>query len=117
VCRDGRSVWDSLHSLSQLLHLVGFRLGRSLHGGDELLFSAVDLLLLNGDLLLPLHHLDLNLLQTDLLLLFGRLQFVRQLSLCFLERPEAFINTLLSRWTRLKSRPNIHLVPWCSLPG
>lgn len=75
----------SLLSLSQLLHLVGFGLGGPLHGGDELLVGTHDLLLLNTDLLLPLHDLNFDLLQTDLLLLFGRLQLVRQLSLCFLE--------------------------------
>lgn len=76
----------SLVSFSQLLHLVGFSLSRSLDGGDEFLVCAVDLLLLDCDLLLPLHDLNLYLLQTDLLLLFGRLQLVRQLSLCFLQR-------------------------------
>lgn len=78
-------------SLSQLLHLVGFSLGRSLHSGDEVLVSALDFLLLNSDLLLPLHHLDFNLLQTNLLLLFGRLQLIRQLSLGFLERREVLV--------------------------
>lgn len=77
--------------LSQLLHLVGFGLGRSLHSSDELLVSALDLLLLNSDLLLPLHHLDFDLLQTNLLLLFGRLQLIRQLSLCFLGRQEVLV--------------------------
>lgn len=87
----GDLCWShSLPSLSQLLHLVGFGLGGSLHRGDELLVHADDLLLLNSDLLLPLHHLDFDLLQTDLLLLFGRLQLVRQLSLCFLERTTGF---------------------------
>lgn len=90
--RKGRNVFfyelcqsHSLVSLGQLLHLVGFSLSRSLHSGDELLVSTLDLLLLNGNLLLPLHHLDFNLLQSDLLLLFSCLQLVRQLSLCFLK--------------------------------
>lgn len=73
-------------SLSQLLHPVGFGLGGPLHDGDQLLVRALDLLLLDGDLLLPLHHLDFDLLHPDLLLLLGRLQLVRQLSLRFLER-------------------------------
>lgn len=77
-------------SLCQLLHPVGFSLGRSLHSGDELLVSTLDLLLLNRNLLLPLHHLDFDLFQSDLLLLFGCLQLVRQLSLCFLERQKVF---------------------------
>lgn len=76
----------SLVSLSQLLHLIGFSLSRSLDNGNELLVCALDLLFLNGDLLLPLHHLNLDLLHTDLLLLLGSLQLVGQLSLCFLER-------------------------------
>lgn len=88
ACEGDRCGTHSLLSLSQLLHLVGFSLGRSLHHSDELLLSAVDLLLLDSDLLLPLHHLDFDLLQTDLLLLFGRLQLICQLSLCFLERQE-----------------------------
>lgn len=78
-------MFNSLLSLSQLLHLIGFSLRRSLHGSDELFLSAVDLLFLNSDLLLPLHHLDFDLLQTNLLLLFGGLQLVRQLGLCFLK--------------------------------
>lgn len=86
----------SLLSLSQLLHLVGFSLSRSLHSGDELLVSSSDLLLLNRDLLLPLHHLNFYLLQTDLLLLFGCLQLIRQLSLCFLEKAGDLIYTPLS---------------------
>lgn len=86
-CWDSNYVSDhSLVSLSQLLHLIGFSLSRSLHDGDELLVRALDLLLLNGDLLLPLHHLDFDLLHTDFLLLFGSLQLVSQLSLSFLER-------------------------------
>ena len=76
----------SLLSLSQLLHLVCFSLSRPLHGGDELFVSTLDLLLFNSDLLLPLHNLNFNLFQTDLLLLFGRLKLIRQLGLCFLWR-------------------------------
>ncbi len=71
--------------LSQLLHLVGLGLGWPLDDGDELLVCPVNLLLLDGDLFLPLHHLDLDLLQADLLLLLGCLQLVRQLRLCFLQ--------------------------------
>lgn len=71
--------------LSQLLHLVGLGLSRSLDRGDELLVRPSDLPLPDGDLLLPLHHLDLNLLQADLLLLLGCLQLVGQLGLCFLK--------------------------------
>lgn len=63
----------SLLSLSQLLHLVGFSLSRPLYSSDELLVCTLNLLLLNGDLLLPLHHLNFDLLKTDLLLLLGRL--------------------------------------------
>lgn len=77
---------DSLLPFSQLLHLVGLGLRRTLHSGDELLFSAINLLLLNCDLFFSLHHLNFNLLQTDLLLLFGRLQLICQLSFCFLGR-------------------------------
>lgn len=80
----------SLLPLSHLLDPVGLGLSGSFHCGDELLLGAVDLLLFDHDLLLPLHHLDLNLLQTDLLLLFGRLQLVRQLSLCFLHLSRSF---------------------------
>lgn len=76
----------SLVSLGQLLHLVGLGLSGPLYDSDELLVSALDLLLLDGDLLLPLHHLDLDLFKTDLLLLLGCLQLVRQLSFCFLGR-------------------------------
>lgn len=71
--------------LSQLLHFVGLSLSRSLHSSNELLVCPINLLLLNGDLLLPLHHLDLNLLQTDLLLLLGCLQLVCQLGFGFLK--------------------------------
>lgn len=113
----------SLLTLSQLLHPVCFGLGRPLHGGHQLLLRAVDLLLLNSDLLLPLHHLDLDLLQADLLLLFGRLQLVRQLSLCFLERRVFFIiiNTSLSSSTvdniLLKMQSKLYnVIPLCSLP-
>lgn len=84
-------IGHSLLSLGQLLHLVGFSLGRPLDCGDELLFCAVNLLLLDGDLLLPLNHLDLYLLQTDLLLLLGSLQFVGQLGFCFLGGEEAWV--------------------------
>lgn len=72
-------------TLSQLLHPEGFSLCRSLHNCDELLVGTLDLLLLDCDLLLPLHHLDFDLLHPNFLLLFGRLQLVGQLSLCFLE--------------------------------
>lgn len=82
----------SLLSLSQLLHLVGFGLGGSLHSGDELLFRSDDFLLFDGDLLLPLNHLDFYFLQTDLLLLFGCLQHIRQLGFCFLERHKYIFN-------------------------
>lgn len=75
----------SLMPLSQLLHFVGLGLSGPLDSGNELLVCPVNLLLLNGDLFLPLHHLDLNLLQTDLLLLLGGLQLIRQLGLCFLK--------------------------------
>lgn len=75
----------SLLTLSQLLHFVGLSLSGPLHCGNELLIGPVNLLLLNGDLFLPLNHLDLYLLQTDLLLLLSCLQLVRQLRLCFLK--------------------------------
>lgn len=78
-------IGHSLLSLGQLLHLVGFSLGRPLDCGDELLFCAVNLLLLDGDLLLPLNHLNLYLLQPDLLLFFSCLQLIGQLSFRFLE--------------------------------
>ena len=71
-------------ALSDGLHLVGLGLGGELHGGRQLLLLAHDLLLLDLDLLPPLHHLDLDLLVTDLLLDLGRLQLVRQLRLGFL---------------------------------
>ena len=87
----GSVIGHSLLSLGQLLHLVSLRLGRPLDRGDQLLLSAVNLLLLNGDLLLPLNHLDLNLLQTDLLLLLGSLQLVGQLGFCFLGGEEAWV--------------------------
>lgn len=81
----GSVIGHSLLSLGQLLHLVGLRLGRPLDRGDQLLLSAVNLLLLNGDLLLPLNHLNLYLLQPDLLLFFSCLQLIGQLSFRFLE--------------------------------
>ena len=64
-------------SLSELLHLVSLCLGRPLHRGDELLLLPHDLLLLHLDELVPLHHLNLDLLTTDVLLLLGCLQLVR----------------------------------------
>lgn len=82
----------SLLALSQLLHFIGLGLSRPLYSGNELLVCPVNLLLLNCNLLLPLHHLDLNLLQPDLLLLFGSLQLVCQLGLCFLK-------TSTQRWS------------------
>ena len=66
------------------LHLVRLGLGGELHRGRQLLLLAHDLLLLDLDLLPPLHHLDLDLLVTDLLLDLGRLQLVRQLRFGFL---------------------------------
>ena len=66
------------------LHLVRLGLGGELHRGRQLLLLAHDLLLLDLDLLPPLHHLDLDLFVTDLLLNLGRLQLVRQLRLGFL---------------------------------
>lgn len=80
----------SLVSLGQLLHLVGLGLSGPLDYSDELLVSALDLLLLDRDLLLPLHHLDLDLFKTDLLLLLGCLQLVRQLSFGFLVRQVSY---------------------------
>ena len=71
-------------ALSDGLHLVRLSLGGELHRGRQLLLLAHDLLLLDLDLLPPLHHLDLDLLVTDLLLNLGRLQLVRQLRLGFL---------------------------------
>lgn len=107
----------SLVSLSQLLHLVSLGLCGSLHRGGELLFRAGDLLILDDDLLLPLHHLDFNLLQTDLLLLLGRLQLVRQLSLCFLKGAEVlhqYLHITHNIWQN-KSKP-YNSLPSCSLP-
>ena len=77
----------SLVPFSNLLHSVGLGLSGPLHCGDELLVCPLNLPLPDGDLLLPLHHLDLNLLQADLLLLLSCLQLVRQLGLCFLKTP------------------------------
>lgn len=74
----------SLLPLGHLLHPVGLSLSRPLHRGDKLLVCPVDFLLLNGDLLLSLDHLDLNLLQSDLLLFLGCLKLIGQLSLSFL---------------------------------
>ena len=71
-------------ALGHSLHLVRLGLGGELHRGRQLLLLAHDLLLLDLDLLPPLHHLDLDLLVTDLLLDLGRLQLVRQLRLGFL---------------------------------
>lgn len=108
---------DSLLSLSQLLHLEGFGFCRSLHCGDELLVCTVDFLFLNCDLLLPLHHLNFNLLQTDLLLLFGSLQLIRQLSFCFLERQEVVVYILVFNcWKYIRSSL-FNSLPLCSLPG
>ena len=73
MSRNNPEAVSSLLSHGQHLHLVGFGLGGPLHRGDELLVRALDLLLLDGDLLLPLHHLDLDLFQTDLLLLLSGL--------------------------------------------
>lgn len=82
------TVFYLLVSFGQLLHFVSLGLSRSLHCSNELLVCAIDLLLLDGDFFLSLHHLDLDLLQTDLLLLLGCLQLICQLSLCFLETSE-----------------------------
>lgn len=83
-------VLNSLMPLSQLLHFVCLGLSRPLYSGNQLFVGPVNLLLLDGDLLLPLHHLDLNLLQPDLLLLLSRLQLVCQLGFCFLKTSADF---------------------------
>merc|ERR1719220_881743 len=73
-------------TLGHGLNLEGLSLGWQLHGGRQLLLLPLDLLLLDLDLLPPLHHLDLDLLVPDLLLYFSCLQLVSKLSLSFLER-------------------------------
>lgn len=78
----------SLLSLGDLLDAVGFGLGRPLHGGDELLLLPDDLFLFDVDLLLALHHLDLDFLLADLLLLPGALELVGQLGLRSLQAGE-----------------------------
>lgn len=88
--------------LSQLLHFVGLGLSRPLDRSNELLVCPRYLLLLDGDLLLPLHHLDLDLLQTDLLLLLGCLQLVCQLGLCFLTTSSHRRSCLYSTHTSLE---------------
>lgn len=75
----------SLMSFGHLLHPVGLSLSGPLHCGDKLLVCPVNFFLLDGDLLLSLDHLDLDLLQSDLLLLLRCLKLIGQLSLSFLK--------------------------------
>lgn len=63
-------------ALGDLLDAVVFGVGRQFNGGLELAILALDLLRLDFDLLATLDDVDLDLLVSDFLPDFGRLQFV-----------------------------------------
>ena len=88
-------------ALSEQFHLEALGLGGQFHCGDELLLLARDLLLLDLDLLLALHHRDLHLLRADLLANLGRLQLVRQLGVRFLSATKQKMKQIRNRFFKI----------------
>lgn len=63
-------------ALGDRLQAVALRLGGQAHGGVQFALLALHLLLLDLDLLAPLHYVDLDLLVSDLLPDLGGLELV-----------------------------------------